>query len=276
VKIMGDWAVDVPYERVLITGGGSGIGRGVALQLASLGKTVYVMGRRQEALDETVSLGRELPGTLTACAGDATDPDAVDAVFSTVEQDGPATALVHAAAQVSLGPAMRISPAEFRQTIDNTLCAAFNVLQRWAKPLLDGGTAGAAVMMTSSTATGGAPGISHSSAGKAGVTSLVRAVGREWGPAGLRVNCVGPGAFPIAKSEAMFGNQVVQDRMNEMIALQRYGQLPEIVGPIMFFLSSASMYTTGQSLVVDGGQTLVPWLIPREALEAGLNNQYPS
>jgi NAD(P)-dependent dehydrogenase (short-subunit alcohol dehydrogenase family) len=64
--------------------------------------------------------------------------------------------------------------------------------------------------------------------------------------------------------------------MNEMIALQRYGQLPEIVGPIMFFLSSASAYTTGQSLVVDGGQTLVPWLIPREALEAGLNNQYPS
>jgi NAD(P)-dependent dehydrogenase (short-subunit alcohol dehydrogenase family) len=273
---MSEWSVDIPHDRVVITGGGSGIGRATALKLAGLGKTVYVVGRRQRAVDETVSLGRDLPGQLTGCVGDVTDPDAVDEVFSAVEQDGPATALVHAAAQVSLGPAIRMDPVEFRQTMDNILCGPFNVLQRWARPLLDRGIAGAAVAMTSSTATGGAPGISNGSAGKGGVVSLTRAMAREWGPAGLRVNAVGPGAFPIAKSETLFGSEVVGNRMREMIAMGRYGQLPEIVGPIVFLLSSAAGYVTGQNLVVDGGQTLLPWIIPLEALEAGLNNQYPT
>jgi len=271
---VGDLCIEIPHDKLLVTGGGSGIGRAVALRLAGYGKTVYVVGRRQGALDETVSMASGLDGKVFAQQGDATDAASVDQVFRAVETDGPVTGLVHAAAQVSLGPAMNISPEEFRRTVDSTLCAAFNVLQRWARPLVDSGSSGAAVALTSATATGGVPGISHSSAGKAGLTSLARALGREWGPSGLRVNCIGPGAFPIAKSEAMFSSDVVSKRMDELIALKRYGEMSEIVDPILFLLSAGSTYITGQSLVVDGGQTLLPWLIPLEALEAGLNNQY--
>jgi NAD(P)-dependent dehydrogenase (short-subunit alcohol dehydrogenase family) len=271
---MGSFCLEIPHDRLLVTGGGSGIGRAVALKLASFGKTVYVVGRRQGALDETVSKADGLEGTVIARSGDATDAEDVDRLFSDVERDGPVTGLVHAAAQVSLGLAKDMSPDEFRRTVDSTLCAAFNVLQRWANSLFAAGTGGAAVALTSSTATAGIPGISHSSAGKAGLTSLARAVGREWGPAGVRVNCIGPGAFPIAKSEAMFADDTVQGRMRQMIAIGRYGQLDEIVDPILFFLSSGGTYITGQSLVVDGGQTLLPWLIPEEALQAGVNNQY--
>lgn len=271
---MGDFCLEIPHDKVLITGGGSGIGRALALRLADYGKTVYVVGRRKDALEETVSMAAGLSGSVKAHQGDATDASSVDELFSSLEAEGPITGLVHAAAQVSLGPAIDISPEEFARTVNSTLNAAFNVLQRWAKHLMAAGSGGAAVALTSSTATGGAPGISHSSAGKAGLTSLARALGREWGPSGIRVNCIGPGAFPIAKSSAMFSSEIVSKRMDELIAVKRYGELSEIVDPILFLISAGGTYITGQSLVVDGGQTLFPWLIPLEALQAGLNNKY--
>lgn len=272
---MSEWSIEIPFDRLVVTGGGSGIGRAVALELASLGKTVYVMGRREEKLVETADLGAGLPGKVVPQRCDASDPEQVRQAFDAVEADGGlATGLVHAAAQVTLGLARDIDPVEFQRTVESTLCSTFNVVQRWGVALLDGGVGGAAVAFTSATATGGIPGISHSSAGKAGVVSLARALGREWGPANVRVNCIGPGAFPIAKSEEMFASDVVSERMSEAIALARYGQLHEIVGPTMFFLSTSAAYITGQSLVVDGGQTLLPWIVPKEALEKGLNNRY--
>jgi NAD(P)-dependent dehydrogenase (short-subunit alcohol dehydrogenase family) len=271
---MSNWSVEIPHDRVVVTGGGSGIGRAMALELAGLGRTVYVMGRREEKLLETAKLGADLPGRIVAQRCDATDPDQVAAAFAVVENDGLATGLVHAAAQVSLGLARDIDPREFQRTVESTLCTTFNVLQRWGVALIDAGRSGAAVAFTSATATGGIPGISHSSAGKAGVVSLARALGREWGPYDVRVNCIGPGAFPIAKSEEMFGADVVSQRMAEVIALGRYGQMPEIIGPTMFLLSAAASYITGQHLVVDGGQTLLEWIVPKEALEQGLNNRY--
>jgi NAD(P)-dependent dehydrogenase (short-subunit alcohol dehydrogenase family) len=232
------------------------------------------MGRREDKLAETVELCADLPGRIVAQQCDATDPDQVAAAFDAVERDGVATGLVHAAAQVTLGLAITMDPREFQRTVESTLCTTFNVLQRWAVALMEAGVGGSAVAFTSATATGGIPGISHSSAGKAGVVSLARALGREWGPYDIRVNCVGPGAFPIAKSEEMFASDVVSERMAEAIALGRYGEMAEIVGPTMFLLSSAATYITGQSLVVDGGQTLLQWLVPKEALEQGLNNRY--
>jgi NAD(P)-dependent dehydrogenase (short-subunit alcohol dehydrogenase family) len=268
--------LEIPYDRYVVTGGGSGIGRAVALELASLGKHVYVMGRREGTLAETVARAKDLPGAVDSQPCDATDPENVRQAFAAVEADGPIRGLVHAAAQVTLGLAKDMDPEEFRRTVDSTLCAAFNVIQRWAQPLLDAGLDGVAVSYTSSTATGGLPGISHSSAGKAGLTSLTHALAREWGPNGLRINCIGPGAFPIAKSEEMFSSDVISGSMGEAIALRRYGNMNEIVGPTMFMLSTAAGYVTGQSLVVDGGQTLLPWIVPKEALEQGLNNRYES
>jgi NAD(P)-dependent dehydrogenase (short-subunit alcohol dehydrogenase family) len=170
--------------------------------------------------------------------------------------------------------ALDMTQTAFRDTVDSTLVATFNTLHPWARSLKEVGSPGAAVCITSCTATNGAPGISHSSAGKAGVTSLLRSLGREWGPLGIRVNAVGPGTFPVEKSEAMLRHPVVREHKEETIAIGRYGALNEIVEPIVFLLSSGASYITGQTLIVDGGQTLSPWLMPRQAIEIGLNNQY--
>lgn len=265
----GRWTVDVPHERVVVTGGGSGIGRAVALELAGAGVDAYVMGRRRERLEETAAMAAGRPGRVVAVPCDVRDADRVDAAFAAVEADGPATGLVHAAAQVSMMPARAITPGEFAAVVEATLLASFTVARRWALPLLDTDARGAAVLVTSSNASMGAPGLAHSSAGKAGTNALVKTLGREWGPHGLTVNAVGPGPFPVEKSQAMWAEERTRTRMTREVALGRYGALPEIVGPIVGLLSAAGSFTTGQVLTVDGGLSLQHWPLPPEEMANG-------
>ncbi|HMG43375.1 MAG TPA: SDR family oxidoreductase [Acidimicrobiales bacterium] len=268
----GRWAVDVPHDRVVVTGGGSGIGRATTLALADAGVEVHVLGRRAEWLDGTARLAAEAgaPGRVVPHECDVRDPERVDAAFAAIDAGpGPATGLVHAAAQVSMLPARDIEPAEFAAVVEATLLAAFTVTRRWALPLLDAGTGGAAVLVTSSNASMGAPGLAHSSAGKAGTNALVKTLGREWGPHGITVNTVGPGPFPVEKSEAMWADERTRTRMFREVPLGRYGRLEEIVGPIVLLLSQGGGFTTGQCLTVDGGLSLQHWPLPPEEIANG-------
>jgi NAD(P)-dependent dehydrogenase (short-subunit alcohol dehydrogenase family) len=147
-------------------------------------------------------------------------------------------------------------------------------VRRWAEPLFDHPADGAAVMLTSNSASRGTPGVSHSSAGKAGVEALTKSLAREWGPYGIRINAVGPGPFPVEKSAQAWSSEPVRARMQEAIALGRYGDLPEIVAPVLFLLTSGAGYITGQTLRVDGGLSLTRWSITEDEMAGGVNNQY--
>jgi NAD(P)-dependent dehydrogenase (short-subunit alcohol dehydrogenase family) len=265
---------DIDHESVVVTGGGSGIGRAVVLTLAGAGVTVHVLGRTISRLEETVELCRSLPGKAVAVGCDVENAEAVDEAFGQIEAEGAATGLVHAAAHVVKMPARDMTPADFQRVVSSTLLGSFNVLRRWALPLLDSGVQGAAVMVTSNSASRGTPGVSHSSAGKAGVEALTKSLAREWGPSGLKINAVGPGPFPVEKSEAMWADPQVAKRVTSRVALGRYGELPEIAGPIVFLLTRAAAFTTGQTLRVDGGMSLTDWTIRAEEMHKGINNMY--
>jgi NAD(P)-dependent dehydrogenase (short-subunit alcohol dehydrogenase family) len=269
---------DLPHERVVVTGAGSGIGRAVALALAASGVAVFALGRRVGALAETATLASGSPGRIVRLQCDVTDDQSVAEAFATMESDGegPATGLVHAAAQMVKRPARDMTATQFQEVVISTLFGSFNVVRRWAEPLFDAPTGGAAVMLTSNSASRGTPGVSHSSAGKAGVEALTKSLAREWGPYGIRINAVGPGPFPVAKSEQAWSSDRVRARMGEAIALGRYGRLPEIVAPVLFLLTSGAGYVTGQTLRVDGGLSLTRWSITAEDMAAGLNNEYAS
>jgi len=238
----------------VVTGAGSGIGRGVALEVASLGATAYILGRRENALKETAAMAEGMPGHLIPISCDLTQADAVDETFTRIEQEGgPVRALAHCAASVRYEPAREITFETFKAVVGTTQFTAFNALHRWAKPLLDDGQGGVAVALTSNVAHRGTPGVAHSSAGKSGIEGYVRSVAREWGPLGIRVNVVGPGVFPVEKSKDMW------DKMSaEHIPVQRFGELSEIVGPIIFMLSEAAGFISGEILRVDGGARLTP------------------
>jgi NAD(P)-dependent dehydrogenase (short-subunit alcohol dehydrogenase family) len=258
------WNVDLLHDRTVITGGGSGIGQALAVELARLGGTSYVLGRRENRLQQTVALSAGAAGRVVPIVCDVRDPQDVENAFLQVASDGgPAQALVHCALSVpGYIAAKDITPELFREVVDTVLIGAFNAIHGWSSALFKAELDGVAVALTSAIASRGTPGIAHSSAGKAGVEALVKSLAREWGPHGLRLNVVGPGFFPVERTRGMFDAGQPGAALVELTALQRLGKIEEVVGPIMFLLTSAASYITGQVLIPDGGFRLTPAVFP--------------
>ncbi len=252
-------ALDPVADRALVTGGSSGIGRDIALGLAQAGVTVYILGRRMDRLEQAAAMGAD--GTITPLAADIRDPDAVDAAFTAAEADGgPVPLLVNAASGAFLSKAEDISPNGFGAVVSSSLNGPFHVLRRWARPLLDAGTEGAAMMVSSALAGREVPGAAHSSAAKAGLEALVRSLAVEWGPRGLRVNALSPGAFSTEGADAgMWSDRNVHDAALASIPMGRFGTSEELLGAAAFLVSRAASYITGVTLVVDGGWRLSSW-----------------
>lgn len=253
-----EWSSELVHSRLIVTGAGSGIGRAVALELARRGAKAYIVGRREHALQETVSMAQGTPGTLVPMPCDLTDAQATDDTFKRIEDDGGLVrALAHCAASVRYEPAREITFDSFKAVVGTTLFTAFNALHRWATPLIDAELDGVAVALTSSVAHRGTPGVAHSSAGKSGIEGFVRSVAREWGPYGIRINVVGPGVFPVEKSKDLWEQAEKENTdMFSHVAIGRFGELSEIAGPTIFMLTKAAGFITGEILRVDGGARL--------------------
>ncbi|MFN8217824.1 MAG: SDR family oxidoreductase [Solirubrobacterales bacterium] len=266
---MEPWKSELVHDSLVITGGGSGIGRATALEAARTGARVHVLGRGAEALQETVRLAAELPGAVIAHVGDVRDPASLDSAWLEMEAEGdPPQAMVNAAAALEYTPAAELTPEAFAAVVESVLLGAFNVLHRWAQPLIASSSPGTAVFLTSCIAAAGTPGAAHSSASKAGVEAMVRTIAREWGSFGIRLNAVGPGFFPVERTRSMWEDEGVSGPIRDVIALGRGGELDEVSGPIMFLLTKAAGYVTGEVLVPDGGFRLTPHVVPRWKFEA--------
>jgi NAD(P)-dependent dehydrogenase (short-subunit alcohol dehydrogenase family) len=248
------------FGRALVTGAGTGLGRGITLALAAAGVDVVVMGRRAELLEETGELTSGMPGEVSVQPGSVRDEADVDRVFSAAEEAGPVPMLVHAAAGAFLSYAEDISPNGFRAVVDTGLNGAFLILRRWARPLIDSGHPGVATCVSSALGAREVPGAAHSSAAKAGLEALSRSLAVEWGRYGLRVNVVAPGAVSTeGAEEGMWSDEVVRERAERAIPLGRFGTVDEVVAATLFLVSRQGAYITGSSIVVDGGWRLGDW-----------------
>lgn len=246
-------------RRALVTGGSSGIGRDIALMLARAGVEVYIVGRRMERLEAAAAMAAG--NSITPLAADIRDPDGVDEVFAAAEADGGAVPLlINAAAGAFLAHAEEISPKGFGVVVNSSLIGPFNVLRRWAQPLIETGEGGTAMLVSSALAAREVPGAAHSSAAKAGLEALVRALAVEWGPKGLRINALSPGAFSTEGADAgMWSDDNVRTAALSNIPLGRFGTSEELIGAAAFLISQAATYVTGTTLVVDGGWRLSAW-----------------
>jgi 2,4-dienoyl-CoA reductase [(3E)-enoyl-CoA-producing], peroxisomal len=238
----------------LVTGGGTGICRGIARAYARLGAKVCIVSRKADVLERAAAeLAAETGGEVIGVAADVRDPDAVGkAVAATVERFGGLDTLVNGAAGNFLAPAAALSPNGFRTVIDIDLVGTFHAC-RAAFEHLRGSGRGAVINISATLHYHGTPLQLHASAAKAGVDALTRNLAVEWGGAGIRVNAIAPG--PIAGTEGMkrLAPGDVGERARKGIPLARFGTIDEIAAAAVFLRSAAGAYITGAVMVVDGG-----------------------
>jgi 2,4-dienoyl-CoA reductase [(3E)-enoyl-CoA-producing], peroxisomal len=239
-------------KAALVTGGGTGICRGIALALASAGCDVAIASRKQEHLDQTAAeLGAAGVRSL-AVAGDVRDASAVDAIIErTIASFGRLDVLVNGAAGNFVCEAENLSPNGFGTVVDIDLKGTFNV-SRAALPHLK--TRGGVVLNISATLQLlGTAGQSHAAAAKAGVDSLTRTLAVEWGRFCIRVNGLAPG--PVDGTEGVRRLTTAASRQNieAQCPLGRLATIDEVASAAMFLCSDASSFVTGTTLVIDGG-----------------------
>jgi 2,4-dienoyl-CoA reductase [(3E)-enoyl-CoA-producing], peroxisomal len=250
-------------RAALVTGGGTGICRGIALALAHAGCDVAITSRSEEHLQPTVAELRDTGVRATAVAGDVRKPADVDAVLArTVEAFGRLDVLVNGAAGNFVCLAENLSPNGFGTVVDIDLKGTFNV-SRAAFPFLK--KQGGAVLNISATLQLlGTIGQSHASAAKAGIDALTRALAAEWGPAGVRVNGLAPGPVDGTEGVRRLTTDATRKSIEQLCPLGRMATIDEVSTAALFLCSDASTFITGVTLVIDGGL----WLRSGRALAA--------
>jgi 2,4-dienoyl-CoA reductase [(3E)-enoyl-CoA-producing], peroxisomal len=239
-------------RKALVTGGGTGICRGIALALASHGCDVAILSRRIEHLDPTVEELRATGARAIPLAADVRDAPAIDAaVRSAVSRLGGLDILVNGAAGNFICAAEELSPNGFGAVVDIDLKGTFNVSRAAFVPLTTNG--GSIVNVSATLQYLGTIGQAHASAAKAGVDSLTRTLAAEWGPRGIRVNGIAPG--PIEETEGVRRLTTDDSRATArtMCPLGRLGKIADVANAALFLVSDAASYVTGITLVVDGG-----------------------
>lgn len=239
---------------VVVTGGGTGLGRAIAQEFARLGASLAVFSRKPEHLEAAGASMRELGAPVVTAACDIRDPEQIAAAFDAAEQAfGLPGVLVNNAAANFPVPAEDMSPNAWRTVIDITLNGTFFCAREFARRHLDAGTPGSIVNVGASYAWTGGPGFAHSAAAKAGVKNMVETLAVEWGPYGIQVNGLVPGLFPHEDMTADIRGNL--DRTSEKDVCQpamRVGRLRELGWAATFLASPYARFVSGHTLVVDG------------------------
>jgi peroxisomal 2,4-dienoyl-CoA reductase len=248
-------------RAALVTGGGTGICRGIALALAGAGCDVAIASRKIEHLEPTAGEIRRHGVRAVAVAGDVRIPADVDGMVSrTVDAFGRLDILVNGAAGNFICLADKLSPNGFGTVVDIDLKGTFNV-SRAAHPHLK--KQGGAILNISATLQLlGTVGQSHAAAAKAGIDSLTRTLAVEWGPHRIRVNGLAPGPVEGTEGVARLTTPASRKMIEEHCPLGRMASIDEVATAAVFLCSDAASMITGVTLVLDGGL----WLRSARAL----------
>lgn len=239
---------------VFVTGGGTGLGKALALEFARLGADVVIASRKSDHLDAGRGAVEALGARALAVGCDIRDPDEIGAAFEQATSAfGLPEVLINNAAANFPVPAEDMSPNAWRTVVDITLNGTFFCAREFARRHLEVGTPGSIINVGASYAWTGGPGFAHSAAAKAGVKNMVETLAVEWGPYGIQVNGLVPGLFPHEDMTADITGNL--DRTSEKDACQpalRVGRLRELGWAATFLASPYARFISGHTLVVDG------------------------
>ncbi|HYA23475.1 MAG TPA: SDR family oxidoreductase [Terriglobales bacterium] len=245
-------------KHILITGGGTGLGKGMARRFLELGAAVCICGRRQQILEETVSeLEQAAPGKIRSAPCDVREVARVEEMIAGIWQEGALDVVVNNAAGNFLARTEELSPGAFEAVIGIVLMGTINVTMACGRRWLQSEHRGTVLNIATTYAATGSAYVVPSAIAKAGVVALTRSLAVEWGNRGIRMNAIAPGPIP---TEGAFSRLLPRPEL-EQAALERspagrFGTIEELANLAAFLVSDGSDYINGEVVTMDGGEWL--------------------
>lgn len=244
-------------RRVIVTGAAQGIGRAVALHLASPGVALAVWDVKRDGVEETAKLCHERGAAARGWTVDVGDADAIEAAVSAFERAwGKPDGLVNNAGIFPRARALDMKLAEWEEVLRVNLTGTFVTARTVAARMKDLGR-GAIVNTASGRALAGAANGAHYAASKGGIIALTKSLALDWAAYGIRVNCVIPGLTDTAQPRVEMGDNELY-AAGASIPMGRIGRPEDIAAVVAFLLSDDAGYMTGQSVAANGGAIMVP------------------
>jgi NAD(P)-dependent dehydrogenase (short-subunit alcohol dehydrogenase family) len=247
-------------QTIVITGGGTGLGRAVGRYLLTLGANLVICGRRAEVLDAAAAeLTQETGGQVLAQPCDIRHPEQVEAlVAAAFERFGSVEGLINNAAGNFICPTERLSYNAFHTVVDIVLRGTSNCTLAFGKRWIAEGRGATVVNIVATYAWSGSGYVVPSAVSKAGVLALTQSLASEWAKYKIRTNAIAPGPFPTegAWSRLMPAHLQSKFRPEQKIPLGRVGEHQELANLAAYLLSPYSAYINGACLVIDGGEWL--------------------
>ena len=242
-------------ERILVTGGGTGLGKEMAEAFLKLGAEVHICGRRQGKLDEAArELGERHGGKIIGHACDIRDPDAIHAMVDAIWDNGALTGVVNNAAGNFISRTEDLSVNGFNAISDIVFRGSFYITLDVGKRLIEEGRKASFLSILTTWIWNGGPFVVPSAMSKAGLNAMTQSLAVEWGRYGLRFNAIAPGLFPTDGMSARLspggGGGNSHDDMNPM---GRHGEMHEIANLAVFLMGPGAAWVNGQTIAIDGG-----------------------
>jgi NAD(P)-dependent dehydrogenase (short-subunit alcohol dehydrogenase family) len=245
-------------KRILITGGGTGLGKGMAHRFLSLGATVYICGRRKEVLSAAERELRESTnGTIRALPCDVRNPDAVEAMIDNIWKEGALDILVNNAAGNFLARTEDLSLRAFDAVIGIVLLGTIHVTMACGRRWLATKSPATVLNITTTYTRTGSAYVVPSATAKAGVEAFTRSLAVEWGNRGIRMNAIAPGPVP---TEGAFSRLLPRPELEQLAKqrnpMGRFGTVDELANLAAFLVSDGCPYINGDVVTMDGGEWL--------------------
>ncbi|MBQ0923554.1 SDR family oxidoreductase [Saccharopolyspora endophytica] len=245
--------------RILITGGGTGLGRGVARHLADHGAQVHLWGRREAVLAEAAAEAGG-PGSVHFQTVDVRQPDSVDTAMTEIwEQHGPLTGVLNNAAANFIAPTKSLSPRGFEAISSTVMNGSFNTTHAAGRRWIEQGLPGTVLSTLTTWVWSGSAFVVPSAMAKAAVHAMTMSLAVEWARYGIRLNALAPGPIPTDYAWEMLNptdKSAVGATQADQVPMGRAGTVEELANLTIFLFSDACDYLTGETIAMDGGQRL--------------------
>jgi NAD(P)-dependent dehydrogenase (short-subunit alcohol dehydrogenase family) len=247
-------------KSILVTGGGSGLGKEISKALVAKGAVVHICGRRPQVLESAageISAGAAHAVATHVC--DIRDAEQVETMMSAIFERGPLTGLVNNAAANFIAPTKDLSARGFRAITSTVMDGSFHVTLAVGKRWIAGGLKGCVVSNLVTWVWTGSAFVVPSAMAKTALHAMTMSLAVEWGRYGIRLNATAPGPFPTESAWEKL-NPIPDARSSatssDTVPMRRYGEMKELQNLIIFLLSDGCDYLTGQTIAIDGGQHL--------------------